>query len=167
MRIYRNSLRYANQLLLRVGDVVWCLSSRNVINKPLNVTKSWTGPLVVDQRVVLYRIKPYDTGNPYPPITVNVGWLRKFNMARLMPPDLVTDPDEDCEELPIAQEPSRELCQKPAQPSCRIDQNQRLVEPPESWPPHDGVRRNRPARAPPWPAFAAPRGALAPLTQPG
>ena len=42
-KVHRNSLRYANQPALQVGGVVWYLSSRNVVSKPLQVTKSWTG----------------------------------------------------------------------------------------------------------------------------
>ncbi|MCP3665566.1 MAG: hypothetical protein GY696_24225 [Gammaproteobacteria bacterium] len=82
IRIRRNSLRYSNQPALNKGDIVWYLSSKNVPNKPLKVTKSWTGPWVDDIRVaqVLYRIKPYDMSSLYPAITVHVGRLKKFTL---------------------------------------------------------------------------------------
>ncbi|MCP3662261.1 MAG: hypothetical protein GY696_07160 [Gammaproteobacteria bacterium] len=51
IRIRRNSLRYSNQPALDKEDIVWYLSSKNVPNQPLKVTKSWTGPWVIDSRV--------------------------------------------------------------------------------------------------------------------
>ena len=55
---------------------------------------------------VLYRIKPYDDGNPFLPIIFHVGRLRKFTLvasARYIPNDSVDadDHDEEGEELPL------------------------------------------------------------------
>ena len=94
-KVHRNSLRYANQPALQVGGVVWYLSSRNVVSKPLQVTKSWTG--MGGRTKVLYRIWPYDTGNPYPPITMHVGQLENSTWRRQqgLCLGLQTDPDEE------------------------------------------------------------------------
>ena len=117
IRACQNSVRYANQPALHKDDIVWYLSSKNVPGKPLKVTKSWTGPWVIDSRVaqVLYRIKSYDTNSPYPAITVHVGRLKKFtldNTRRFMPPELQTDPDEELEELPVPADPGgdKDIC---------------------------------------------------------
>ncbi|MCP3663130.1 MAG: hypothetical protein GY696_11650 [Gammaproteobacteria bacterium] len=130
------------------GDIVWYLSSKNVPHKPLKVTKSWTGPWVIDSGVaqVLYRIKPYDTSNMYPAITLHVGRLKKFmidNTRRFMPPDLCTDPDEELEEFILPPDP--EIGEHPPPPppervnSAPRQMEERIfVEPPGSFPAMDG-----------------------------
>ena len=146
IRIRRNSVRYANQLALNKDDIVWYLSSKNVPGKPLKVTKSWTGPWVINSRVsqVLYRIKPYDTSSPYPAITVHVGRLKKFtldNTRRFMPPDLRTDPDAQPADPDIKAHlpPPDRMGRAPHQQEERI-----FIEPPEGWLAMDGEKRNQP-----------------------
>ena len=79
--------------------------------KPLKITKSWTGPWKVEDRVaqVLYKIKPYDTTSFHPSITVHIGRLKRFtldNTERFMPPGLRIDPDEELEELDLEPDPA-------------------------------------------------------------
>ncbi|MCP3668715.1 MAG: hypothetical protein GY696_40575 [Gammaproteobacteria bacterium] len=147
-------MRYSNQPALNKGDIVWYLSSKNVPHKPLNVTKSWTGPWVIESRVaqVLYRIKPYDTSSLYPAITVHVGRLKKFKIDTtrpFMPPDLRTDPDEELEEFDLPPEP--EMGEPSPRPEreyrvpCQL-RERRFVESPGGHPAMDGERMNRPAR---------------------
>ncbi len=67
--------------------------------KPTKITKSWTGPWKIEDRVaqVLYRIKPYDSNSLHPAKTVHIGRLKRFTLdstERFMPPGLWTDPDE-------------------------------------------------------------------------
>ena len=60
-------------------------SARNVLGQPLKLTKSCTCLWLVEEKVaeVLYRIKPYDDGNPFPTIVVQVGRLRSSNWQPL------------------------------------------------------------------------------------
>ena len=111
VRIHRNSMRYSNVPALRRGYLVWYLCSRNVPEKPAKITKSWTGPWKVEERVaqVLYRIKPYDTNSLHPSITAHIGRLKKFTLDStecFMPPGLRTDPDEELEEMELPQDPN-------------------------------------------------------------
>ncbi len=68
-RVRRITMQYQNQPDLEVGDINWSLTAKNVPGKPRKLTKSWTGPWVVEAKAagVLYRIKPYNDGNSFPP----------------------------------------------------------------------------------------------------
>ena len=66
-KIHRFAMQYQNQPSFQPGDIVWYLSARHGVGKPLKLTKSWTGPWLMEEKV-LYRIKPNDGGNPFPAI---------------------------------------------------------------------------------------------------
>jgi len=82
-RIRRNAMRYSREPVLQDGDIVWYLAARNVPDKPLKVTKQWTGPWKIKRRVaqVLYEIEPHDPTCRYPAIVVHVGRIKKFGLA--------------------------------------------------------------------------------------
>ena len=76
-------------------------SARNVPGKPLKLTKSCTCLWLVEEKVakVLYRIKPYDEGNPFSYHRGAGRPTEKFKLAataRHLP-----DPDKEAEELPL------------------------------------------------------------------
>ncbi|MCP4993462.1 MAG: DDE-type integrase/transposase/recombinase [Gammaproteobacteria bacterium] len=163
-RIRRNAMRYSNEPALQDGDIVWYLSARNVPDKPLKVTKQWTGPWQIVRRVaqVLYEIKPFDGSCGYPAIVVHVGRIRPFNLPltqRFMPDELVDRADEDAatlpltdgDRIPVPDQPDAPEPNPPAQldrPSERdlALRRRRYIEPPNGQPTLPGDRRNRPAR---------------------
>ena len=159
IRIHRNSMRYSNLPTLKRGDLVWYLSSRSVPKKPLKITKSWTGPWKIEDRVaqVLYKIKPYDTGSAYPSITVHIGRLKKFtldNTERFMPPGLRTDLDEELEEMNIGPDPAMNPPSPPLPPGYVAPpqlRERRYIEPTGGRPAMDGEKRNKPPRETPRP----------------
>ncbi|MCP3661138.1 MAG: hypothetical protein GY696_01375 [Gammaproteobacteria bacterium] len=66
------------------------------------MTRTWTGPWVVDRRVApaLYRTQPYDPSSPHPPLTVHMGRLKKFMLDRILPaPPAETDPGPQEEQI--------------------------------------------------------------------
>ncbi len=154
VRIHWNSMRYSNLPALRRGDTVWYLSSRNVVGMPVKITKSWTGPWEVVERVaaVLYRIKPHDTSSIHPAITAHIGRLKKFTLdhtERFMPPGLRTDPDEELEEMTIPHDPKMKVASPPPQPAYVATPQlraRRFIKPPGGRPALPGEKRNQPPR---------------------
>ena len=74
-------MMYKNNAMLQLGELVWYLSTRKMPGEPKKLTKQWTVPWRIEERVgeVLYRNKPHNNGDPCPTITVHAGRIQKFN----------------------------------------------------------------------------------------
>ena len=84
----------------KVGDLVWCFSSRKVPKKPGKITGAWMGPYQVTGKPadVVLEVKPTDTGGRT--ITIHVTKVRQCygtsNDEKYRPPrDPIEDDDGD------------------------------------------------------------------------